>query len=80
MGFVCEWELFELIEKNFLRGDSSLPAARGELNLLLPAPSSLGPAKRHATRLRFNRRSDHAAHELFLCARVEILREIRQDF
>lgn len=26
MGFVCEWEVFEIIEKTFLQGDTSLPA------------------------------------------------------
>ena len=79
MGFVCEWELLEIIEKNFLRGDTSLPAAQGELSLPLFVLSSLGPAKRHATHLRFNRH-DHAAQKMFLCAFMEILRETRQDF
>lgn len=79
MGFVCERELFEIIEKNFLQGDSSLPAAQGELNLLLLVLSSLSPAECHATHLWFNRR-DHAAHKMFLYAHVETLREIRQDF
>jgi len=45
MAFVCEWELFEIIEKNFLRGDSSLAAAQGGLSLPLLVLSSLGPAK-----------------------------------
>lgn len=51
MGFVCEWELFEIIGKNFLRGDTSLPAAQGELDLPLLVLSSLSPAKHHAMHL-----------------------------
>lgn len=78
MGFVCEWEVFEIIEKNFLRGDTSLPAAQGELSLLLSVPGWPGPAKCHATHLHWNRH-DHVAHEMALCAHMEILREIRQD-
>lgn len=51
MGFVCEWEVFEIIEKTFLRGDTGPPAAQGELGLLLLVPGWAGPAKPHTTHL-----------------------------
>lgn len=78
MGFVCEWEVFEIIEKTFLRGDTIPPAAQGELGLLLLVPGWAGPAKPHTAHLPCNRHG-HEVHEMALCAHMEILREIRQD-
>lgn len=79
MDFVCEWEVFEIIEKAFLQGDTSLPAAQGELSLLLLMPGWPGPAKHHAAHLHWNRHG-HEVHEVVLCTHMDILREIRQDF